>query len=171
MRFIILSSCGQAFFVFRLMGSLQHGLLFCALDDIFSSFLQGVLHFRFSLLRSLPIGFALQHTRFWKYTNRFFYFSVLKLSPFWRFIFFILHMPYRSARRMCLYYMCFLFFSSPSLCNFWTNGMMSAFLLAISMLAPGSLGKRPFLRWLMLNIETLHAFYEIAVEHQDARSF
>ena len=49
--------------------------------------------------------------------------------------------------------------------------MMSALLLAISMLAPGSLGKRPSLRWLMLNIETLHVFYEIAVEHQDARSF
>ena len=75
-------------------------------------------------------------------------------------------MLYRSTSRMCLYYTCFLFFSSPSLCNFWTNGMMSALLLAISMLAPGSLRKRPFLRWPMLNIETLQSFYEIAVEHK-----
>ena len=44
--------------------------------------------------------------------------------------------------------------------------MMSALLLAISMLAPGSLGKRPFLSWVMLNIETLQSFYEIAVEHK-----
>ena len=71
-------------------------------------------------------------------------------------------MLYGFTSRMWFYYLCFLFFSSPSLSTFWTNVMMSALLLAISMLAPGSLRKRPFLRWLMLNIETLHAFYEIA---------
>ena len=136
------------------------------------SFLQEFLHFRFYLLRSLPIGFALPHARFWKCTIFFSFSLEIEPKPILKFYCFLIpHMLYRSIRRMCLYYMCFLFFSSLSLCNFWTNVMMSALLLAISMLAPGSLRRRPFLRWLVLNIETLHAFYEIAVEHQDARSF
>ena len=148
------------------------------------SFLQGYLHFCFLCSARCQWG---SHARFWKCTNRFldalasldlklsvsewviYRFQLahirvfqsylvlkLKLNPYKSF-FLITHMLYGSTSRTW-FYMYFLFFSSPSLCNFWTNGIMSALLLAISMLAPGSLGKRPFLRWLMLNIETPHVF-------------